>query len=403
MSTHQSNPVRAHTRAAISIFLCTTGAAALAAQPTVKTLGSVAIASFPTVPEAAIDPIDYVNAKPLPMPVATNFSSELAQADLIGALSTPAARVGNPVFVPGRNGDGKMRPLFLGKPSATSMDDDYGSQEFGTTNHPFSTARADAYTGTTNNIYPFRAAGKVFFTKPGEPGSFICSASLIKKGVVVTAAHCVSEFGQNKFWTNWRFVPGYKSGAAPYGNWSAKTTIVQVSYLNGTNPCSTATAPPGVICRDDVAVVVLAPQGSSLPGANTGWFGYAYNNAGFTPSGQVHLTQLGYPGCLDNGEIMERNDSQGFKSSSHANNTLLGSLMCGGSSGGPWLINLGRRPALTGTTSGNSSQINTVVGVTSWGSTANGPKQQGASPFLNTNIQSMVTAACNANPAHCAN
>lgn len=237
----------------------------------------------------------------------------------------------------------------------------------------------------------------------GESGSFICSASLIKKGVVVTAAHCISEFGKNKFWTNWRFVPGYKSGAAPYGNWMAKTTIVQVSYLNGTNPCATSTAPPGVICRDDVAVVVLNPQSGKLPGSNTGWFGYAYNSAGFTPSGQVHLTQLGYPGCLDNGEIMARNDSQGFKSSSQANNTLLGSLMCGGSSGGPWLINFGRRPTLSGTTSGSSSQINTVVGVTSWGSANNGPKQQGASPFLSTNIQAMVNAACNSNPAHCAN
>jgi hypothetical protein len=158
-----------------------------------------------------------------------------------------------------------------------------------------------------------------------------------------------------------------------------------------------------VICRDDVAVVVLNPQSGSLPGTNTGWYGFAYNNAGFTPSGRVHLTQIGYPGCLDNGEIMERNDSEGFKSSSLANNTLLGSLMCGGSSGGPWLINFGRRPTLTGTTSGSSAQINTVVGVTSWGSTSTGPKQQGASPFLNTNILSMVNAACSANAAHCAN
>ncbi len=156
-----------------------------------------------------------------------------------------------------------------------------------------------------------------------------------------------------------------------------------------------------MVCRDDVAVVVLAPQGASLPGTSTGWYGYGYNNAGFTPSNQVHITQTGYPACLDNGAIMQRNDSQDFKSPALANNTVLGSLMCGGSSGGPWIVNFGRRPALTGTTSGSQSQINSIVGVTSWGSISTGPKQMGASPFLNTNIQNLVTAACNANPTHC--
>jgi V8-like Glu-specific endopeptidase len=362
-------------------------------------VGAVTIATFPDVqPLSAGDPVDYVNARPLPLPIATSFSEAAAQADLIALLASPPARTASlPAFVRGSVGDGQTRPVFLGKPVGDSLDDEYAPQEFGTTNHPFSTARADGFTGSTNKIYPYRASGKVFFTKPGVSGSFICSASLIKKGVVVTAAHCVSEFGANRFYTNFRFIPGYKNGAAPYGTWSAKTIIVLSAYLNGSDPC----AQSGVICRDDVAVVVLAPQGSSLPGTSTGWYGYGYNNVGFTPGGQVHITQTGYPGCLDNGAIMERNDSQGFKSAAHANNTLLGSLMCGGSSGGPWIVNFGKRPTLTSTTSGSSAEQNAVVGVTSWGSTSTGPKQMGASPFLNTNIQSMVTAACNANPAHC--
>ena len=404
MSAIQSSARRALVCSVVSILGYAVSGAAVAQQPTIARAGTVTIATFPVASHAATDPIDYVNAKPMPLPIATNFSESLVLADMIGMLATPAATpTSKPVFVGGSVGDGQTRPVFLGKPAPNSMGDEYTSQEAGTTNHAFSTARADGFTGSTNKIYPYRASGKVFFNKPGETGSFICSASLIKKGVVVTAAHCVSEFGKNKFWTNWRFVPGYKSGSAPYGNWSAKSTLVLTAYLNGSDPCSTSTAPNGVICRDDVAVVVLNPQGGSLPGTNTGWYGFAYDNAGFTPSGRVHLTQIGYPGCLDNGEIMERNDSEGFKSSSHANNTLLGSLMCGGSSGGPWLINFGKRPALTGTTSGSSAQINTVVGVTSWGSTSSGPKQQGASPFLNTNIQSMVNAACSANAAHCAN
>ena len=399
MSANKSNTNGALAWAAVSILACAVSAAAFAAPPSIERVGAVTIATFPDVqPLSARDPVDYVNARPLPLPIATSFSDAAAQADLIAALASPSARPASlPVFVRGSVGDGQARPVFLGKPTGPVVGDEYAPQEFGTSNHPFSTARADGFTGSTNQIYPFRASGKVFFTKPGVAGTFTCSASLIKKGIVVTAAHCVSQFGANRFYTNFRFVPGYRNGSAPYGTWTDRSIHVPTAYLNGSTPCAQA----GVVCRDDVAVVALAPQGGSLPGTSTGWYGYGYNNAGFTPSNQAHITQTGYPGCLDNGAIMQRNDSQGFKSPAHANNTLLGSLMCGGSSGGPWIVNFGKRPTLTGTTSGSSPQVNSVVGVTGWGSISTGPKQMGASPFLNTNIQNLVTAACNANPAHC--
>jgi V8-like Glu-specific endopeptidase len=213
--------------------------------------------------------------------------------------------------------------------------------------------------------------------------------------LVVTAAHCVSEFGKNRFYSNFRFVPGYKSGAGPYGNWSAAVAWAPTAYVKGTDSCSQK----GVVCKDDVALLVLAAQSGRFPGTSTGYYGYAYDNAGFTSNGLTHVTQIGYPVCLDNGEIMERNDSQGFKSAANANNTLIGSLMCGGSSGGPWILNFGKRPTLTGTTSGSSAQENTVIGVTSWGSISNGPKEQGAAPFLSTNIQSLVSSACTGSSA----
>jgi hypothetical protein len=44
---------------------------------------------------------------------------------------------------------------------------------------------------------------------------------------------------------------------------------------------------------------------------------------------------------------MERNDSQGSISAEFANNTIIGSLMTGGSSGGPYLVNLGVTPTLS--------------------------------------------------------
>ncbi|MFH0342950.1 MAG: trypsin-like serine peptidase [Chromatiales bacterium] len=329
------------------------------------------------------------------LPIATDYSEEQAQDDLVRALLESPQPLGKPGHSPGSEGDGKKRPVHLGVPAAPAVDaDEISPAAFGTSNLPFSTARADLYTGTTNTIYPYRASGKLFFTDGAQ--SLICSASLIKKGIVVTAAHCVAAFGQNRFYTNVRFVPGYRNGAAPFGNWTAKSVVVLTAYLNGTDPC----AQSGVICRDDVAVIALNAQGGAFVGTNTGFYGYSWNGFGFTGNGLTHITQIGYPLCLDNAARMERNDAQGFKSASQSNNTVIGSLMCGGSSGGPWLINFGLPPALTGTTAGTAPTPNSVVGTTSWQSSTTA-KQMGASPFLNTNIVTLVNAACSAFPVNC--
>ena len=101
-------------------------------------------------------------------------------------------------------------------------------------------------------------------------------------------------------------------------------------YYNGTDNC----AQYGVICPDDVAVITLNPRSGRYAGYYTGWFGYGWNGYGFNASSQALISQLGYPVALDGGLLMERNDSQGFVSTSLSNNTIIGSLMTGGSSGG---------------------------------------------------------------------
>ena len=181
----------------------------------------------------------------------------------------------------------------------------------------------------------------------------------------------------------------------PYGTWAVTKVYVKASYLNGTDPCYSGA--PGVVCQNDVAVLVITPQSGVYPGTKTGWFSYGYNGYGFNSQNPpiALINQLGYPVSHDSGLIMQRTDSMGYVDSTFANNTIWGSRQTGGSSGGPELVNLGIRGTLSGgVLSGSESGANTVVGVTSWGYTNQAVKQQGASPFLNTNVKAFVDAAC---------
>jgi V8-like Glu-specific endopeptidase len=336
--------------------------------------------------------IDYINAKPMEMPRNASRSANDFQIDLLQGLAS-APSIG--AHVAGAEGNGRMSFVKLGEPAlSTDAADQPTPQEFGTNNHPFSTAMADLSPLATNTSYPYRASGKLFFNI--GTSTYVCSASLIKRGVVVTAAHCAANFGQKQFYTNWRFVPGYRNGAAPYNTWTVRTAYVLTSYYQGTDSCAVS----GVVCANDVAILLLNPISSAYPGTSTGWYGYGYNGYGFS-GGVNSITQIGYPVCLDNGGYMERNDSSGVVSAANSNNTVIGSLMCGGSSGGPWLSNFGIRPTIPGTTNGTAPDPNIVVGVTSWGYTSNAPKEQGASPFTSGNIVVLVNTACGAVPGAC--
>ncbi|MGB8899455.1 MAG: hypothetical protein WCC90_09655, partial [Methylocella sp.] len=82
-----------------------------------------------------------------------------------------------------------------------------------------------------------------------------------------------------------------------------------------------------------------------------------------------------------------------------SNNTLIGSLQSNGSSGGPWVVNLGQPPVLTNINFGSAADHNIIVGVTSWGYNDASVKEQGASPFTTDNITVIVNAQCSTAPA----
>jgi V8-like Glu-specific endopeptidase len=349
-----------------------------------------------TSPEQRGGKVSYGTAQPRALPIAKEYTTEQARRVMNGSatqnrmqvpkIDSGALPIEKPDIRPFRSPVSKAHEKLPEAPSQV---------DFGSSGLPFSTARADLSPSATNDQYPYSAAGKLFFNEDGQ--TYICSASLVKSGVVITAAHCVAKFGSRTYYSDWEFHPGYRNGVSPFGKWTVTKAYVLTAYLDGTDSCKVA----GVICKDDIAILVLAPQNKSYPGKRTGWFALAWNGGGFTAEHITHITQLGYPACLDNAALMQRNDSQGAIDSDNSDNTIVGSLMCGGSSGGPWIMNFGLQPALTGTQFGLAPSPNAIIGVTSWGSTSNAVKWMGASPFLADNVKKLLDAACNDHPAAC--
>ncbi len=323
---------------------------------------------------------DMANARPMPMPRSPAPAPGFAE----GAI---APRTGTPGFEPGSSGDGTMSPSFV--PMSRYEEPDVPQpEEFGTANFPYTTSRVDVSGNAPSKFYPYRAAGKLYFKISGA--SYVCSASLIKRGVIVTAAHCVTAFG-GAWYSDWVFVPAKYDLLAPYGSWKGDVAWVMSSYKGGTDPCYAA----GVVCQNDVALVILRKKlPNRYPGTQTGWFGYGWDGYGFTGENQALINQLGYPVSHDSGNRMQRNDGQGYVNATYSNNTVWGTRMTGGSSGGPELVNLGMPAVLSGTAYGSEPAYNIVVGVTSWGWTDLTVKQQGASSFTSGNITVLVSAAC---------
>jgi V8-like Glu-specific endopeptidase len=97
------------------------------------------------------------------------------------------------------------------------------------------------------------AVGKIFFTL--NDADYVCSGTLVGGGqadVVLTAAHCVSggpgRGGAEDWATNWMFVPGYRDGQMPYGEYTARKFFVMPDW----------TGPAGGSEQDDVAFVQIA-------------------------------------------------------------------------------------------------------------------------------------------------
>jgi V8-like Glu-specific endopeptidase len=273
--------------------------------------------------------------------------------------------------------------------------------------HPFTTKNASA-DGGINPVdkFPYRATGKMFM-KFGA-STFVCTGSVIGKNLLVTAAHCVHNFGgrEGGFADSVTFEPARHQSSKPFGTWSAKEWWIPKAYFDGTDVCSSNA--PGIVCENDIALVVLEQNNNQFVADLTGKFGfksddYGYGNIFSNKAAQI--TQLGYPSKDYDGVRMIRTDSLGYQDA--PNNVIIGSAQTGGSSGGPWLQNFGLKTSYSGTPPVNDDD-NQVVATTSWGFTSDRFMVQGASRFgkntiytAKSNIQSLVDSACGANPGVC--
>ena len=274
--------------------------------------------------------------------------------------------------------------------------DDNSERAYGTFGIPYTTTRVqegnESAAGTLkanrlSTSYPYRTIGKLTFS------AGYCSASLIRRSVIVTAAHCIQNFGSgNTTFTNFKFRPGHygATGAtatqiAPYGTWNWASLVRPATWANGTDIGS------GAARDNDLAVIALNKNASGqFIGDLVGWLAYGWNNYSFVTSsktGNLHtaaVSTLGYPFLLDGGKIQQRTDGPTYTTTvSNAGQLWQGSNLTGGSSGGPWVVNFsGKNAVLAGGAVVGTAPVIAVIGVTSWGSAdPNAPKDNYSSQF----------------------
>ena len=179
---------------------------------------------------------------------------------------------------------------------------------------------AETWAGATTSA-PATTSGKVFFT--GADGlPYVCSGSTVNsagKTLVLTAGHCVSN-GAGRWYSArpWIFVPGYKNGVAPYGQWSARQLWTRPAWHNGANRA------------EDIGAALMSTLNGTRIVNRVGGQGMEWNY----PLSQFQH-QFGYPQRAPfNGQLLTYCTGYSFDDAGHQG---ISCNMTEGASGGPWL------------------------------------------------------------------
>jgi V8-like Glu-specific endopeptidase len=141
------------------------------------------------------------------------------------------------------------------------------------------------YAGKTTKL-PFRQVGVLFFVDPNDGKDYTCSAAVVSspsRSLVWTAGHCVHD-GEGTWMEKMKFVPAYRGGAKPYGEWPVKMQPGPLLFSTG------GWTVDGDFDYDFGAVVVAPRNGKLLEDVVGGGQGLRWNVKRLPP-----VVDLGYP------------------------------------------------------------------------------------------------------------
>lgn len=176
--------------------------------------------------------------------------------------------------------------------------------------------------------YPFSTIGKVFFTNASGQDS-VCSGTAIvssNQNVVDTAGHCL--YWNGGWVQNLIFCPLYNNGSTPYSCWAARDLEVPSDWIS---------RKPDDLHHDFGMAIVSSNSYGSLTDV-VGGAGWAYNQPVDRP-----FSAYGYPAAYPfDGQTRQSCEDRSGKAWQLWGGTVV-SIPCnmtGGSSGGPWFIQI---------------------------------------------------------------
>lgn len=179
--------------------------------------------------------------------------------------------------------------------------------------------------------YPHRWIGRLSFSTPG--GTRYCSGTSIAGNVMLTAAHCLYDTTNNRWYSSWVLAPAYRNGNAPYGTFAATQCWVLAAWVNLTGNYSINSW-----ARHDVGVCRMGRNSANqLLNSAVGSMGRQANQPNIR-----HYHNLGYPfrnfndALLPNAGLYLRTCvAESFLQTTETRG--MGCNLGGGISGGPWM------------------------------------------------------------------
>jgi hypothetical protein len=293
------------------------------------------VTTLTTVTEQVWTTADFLEAEPCPV-------LEVSEEDLNKQLEELTQK-------PESEAGGGVAPGGLPQTATAAPTGEQPTATTGGYNYPPPYSRFENF--SPYNLFPFITIGKLFFEQGG--GKYVCSAASIGNNAIWTAGHCVHRGnGKPDGWsTRIVFVPAYKDGTAPFGQWPAKYAITTGDWYGKGNP--------GGLFRDMGGAVLFPNSAGKKISEVVGWLGFAWNWSYYQ-----HWMACGYPaGAFPSGYNSPpsfNGQRQIITAASFAYTgdvpgdpkpQGIGSDMTGGCSGGPWILRFGRGNYLNGNNS----------------------------------------------------